>query len=130
MTDVVKKVHRLVPPNERSQTFTQADAGAGDVVMVQESLGHPANKLLIEADAVMSVRLNVYQTVFPLHDEFEDIHVWGPGNRNLALGIRVKDNEGVDIGIDAGGTLEFDRDLPVRDIELLTVSGDFTITVT
>ena len=129
MADIVKKVHRLVPPNERSQSFTQADAGAGDVIMVNESLGHPASRLLIEADDAMSVRLNVYQYIFPLHDGSEDIHVWGPGSKNLAAGQLVKDNEGVDIGIDAGGTLELDNDIPVKDIELLTVSGDFTVTV-
>ena len=129
MTDITKKVHRLVPPNERTQTFTQADGGAGDVFMIKDSLGHPARKLLVEADDTMSVRINVYQNIFPLHNEFEDIHVWAPGRLNLASGIRVKDNEGVEIGIDAGDTLELDNDVPVNDIELLTVSGDFTITV-
>lgn len=129
MADIVKKVHRLVPPNERSQSFTQADASAGDVIMVNESLGHPASRLLIEAEDDMSVRLNVYQYIFPLHDEFEDLYVWGDPGRNLAAGTRVKDNEGVSIGIDAGETLELDKDIPVKDIELLTVSGNFTITV-
>jgi predicted hydrocarbon binding protein len=130
MSDITKKVHRLVPINERSQTFTQADASAGDVIMVKDSLGRPARKVLIEAGDTMSVRFNVYQNIFPLREHWmDDFGAWNPGQRNLALGSRVKDNEGVSISIEADGTLELDKDIPVSDIELLTVSGEFTVTV-
>ena len=130
MSDVVKKVHRLVPSNERSQTFTEADASAGDVIMVKDSLGRPARKVFIEADDPISLRPNVYQYIFPLRESWEDdFGAWNPGERNMALGQRVKDNEGVSIDLEAGGSLELDHDIPVSDLELLTVSGLFTITV-
>ena len=64
MADVVKLVNRGVPPLERTQTFDQADAGAGDVILVKDSLGKTAKNLVIEAVGAMTIRLNVYQMVY------------------------------------------------------------------
>ena len=86
-------------------------------------------KVTIEAVGAMTVRFNVYQTVFPLHDQSEDIHVWAPGRKNLAGGIQVKDNESVSIAVGAGDILELDKDIPVRDIEIISAAGNFTVTV-
>ena len=130
MTDITKKAHRLVPLNERSQVFDQTDAGADDVILVKESLGKPASRVLIEADGAMTVRFNVYHTVYTTRQPGEDHWAeWSGEIRNLARGTRVKDNDSVTHPIAASSTFELQDDMPVSDIEIVTAAGDFTITV-
>jgi len=130
MADIIKKVTPTVPPTARYQTFTQADGGAGDVFMVKDSLGAAANYVSIEAAANMTVRFNVYHTVYPNREHLTDF-MHASHLPNLALGETIKD-ESVASGIDiaTGESLELDGDFPVSDIEILSAAGDFTIIVT
>jgi hypothetical protein len=129
MADITKKVHNLVPGNQRSQSFTQADAGAGDVIMVAESLGKPAHKVLFDADQALSFRLNVYHEIFPRRTGDQVINIWDECDVNLTSGIRYQDASMAEIFIDAGSTFELDNDVPVNDIEMVTVSGNYTVIV-
>ena len=130
MADVIKKVDRLVPTNERSQVFKSTDGGAGTVFLIEDSLGRPARRVLIEAAAAMTIRFNVYQMVYGTR-KYTDDHwnQWNGEIRNLAQGTRIKDNTTVIHAIAADATFEIDGDIPVKDIEIVTAAGTFTITV-
>jgi len=130
MSDVTKKVARLVPSNERSQVFDQSEVSAGDVILVKESLGKPASRVLIEAVGAMTVRFNVYHVVYASRGPGDDHWSrWSGETRNLSQATTVKDNEGVTHPVAANSTFELQDDIPVSDIEVLTAAGDFTITV-
>jgi len=131
MADIVKKVNPGVPANERSQRFTDADGGTGDVLMFQDSLGKPATKINIECGVSdMSFRFNVYQNMFPQRELLEDdFNQFNLGVVNLTSGIRYKDDTGALIPLAAGETYELDNDMPVSDMELVTVSGVFEVIV-
>ena len=129
MADVVKKVNQWVFPTSRSQNFTQADAGEGDVLMVRESLGRTARKAVIEAVAPMEVRFNVYHTVYPPRGN-DPSFMHTAHLPNTASGLSVKDDTVALVQIAASETFELDGDFPISDIELVTVSGNFDILVT
>lgn len=129
MADIVKKVNAAIPRNERSQRFSHDDAGAGDVLMVQDSLGKAASKIIVEAPGNLSFRFNVYHHMFPqrelLQDDFNQFNL---GVLNLTSGIRYKDDTNAEIQLNSE-TFILDNGIPVKDIELLTVTGVFEITV-
>ena len=128
MADIVKKVNPGVPVNERAQTFTHADAGTGDILMFRESLGKPATRVIIEATDEVVFRMNVYQMTFPqrtlLEDDFNQFNL---GVLNLTSGVQYVDETGALIQLNASTTFELDDDLPVSDIQLVTVSGVFEV---
>ena len=129
MANVTKKVDRGVPPGERSQSFTQAEVNAADIIKVQDSLGKAARHVVIEAAAAMTVRFNVQRTIFPkkTHAEYDCLY---PGQyENLAAGVDVEDETGALISLAAGESFTLDNDLPVKDIKVVTASGNFTIFV-
>lgn len=57
MTDITKKVDRIIPGVERAVTFTEADGGEGDVFLVRDSLG--LCSIWLESTAL---RINDYAT--------------------------------------------------------------------
>jgi hypothetical protein len=129
MADITKKGDRGIPKNERSVSFTQADAGAGDVLMINDSMGKPGTKVVIESAGGMSVRFNVYRTVAPLRKAGDGLGGSVHGfTENLALAQTVKDETNAVFSIAASGSLELDDDMPIRDIEIVSATGDFTIT--
>ena len=128
MADIVNRVNRGNPPMARSVLFTQADAGAGDVLMVRDSLGRAGVKLSIVATAALSIRTNVYFKVYPRRPN--DTIVDGSALPNMALGLRAMDTSGPIIALDAGETFELDNDIVISDIELVSVAGAFEIFIT
>lgn len=130
MTDVKKLVDRGVPSNQRSQVFTDTDAGTGDVILVKDSLGRHAQQMTINATDPMSVRVNVYRYIFPQRKTGEGFTQWWPGLDNIAQGTKVKDDTNALINIAANETFELTNEMPITDIELVTVSGVFEILVT
>lgn len=130
MTDVKKLVDRGVPANQRSQIFTDADAGAGDVILIKDSLGRHAQQLTITATDPISIRLNVYRYVFPQREVGQGFTQWWPGLDNVAQGVRVKDETNALITLTANETFELDSEMPITDVELVTVSGVFEILAT
>lgn len=128
MADITKKVNQWVPVNARTQTFTQDDAGTGDVILVKESLGAAAGQVLIEAAAEITVRFNVYHTVFPQRRHNPDF-MHTSHMPNLAQGTRVKDDTVATVTVGAGESFEMDGKFPTSDIEIVSAGGDFTILV-
>ena len=128
MSNIIKKVDPIIPPNMRQQTFTQADATQDDIILVDESIGHPASQVLIESeDDALQVRFNVRHLVCPQragNDLMYTSHL-----PNLALGEVIVDETNAVIDVVSGTSYALDRDFPVRDIQLVTVSGVFGITV-
>lgn len=129
MADITKKVDRGIFPTSRTQNFTQADAGAGDVLMVESSLGHPARHVMIETDADLEFRLNVYYKVYPRHAPFGDGLTDIDHLPNVAAGVDITSDTGALVSLGAGETFELDGDTPVKDIQLVTVSGNFDVFV-
>lgn len=131
MADVVKKVDPSVPRNERHQTFTDSDASADDIILVKESLGKHATKVIIDASGgAMSVRFNVYQTQYPPRGQNDGLDPGTFGFEGVNLSDpRTRVDETADpIAIGSGDVLEFDDDLPVKDIQIVTAAGAFSIT--
>lgn len=129
MSEVTKKVNTALPVSQRSQVFTQADASAGDVILVRESLGKYAKVVQIQADAEMSVRFNVLQTIFPDRDKGLGGYPNGDNTQDLSAGVTIQDTTQTPVVIAASETFTLDKDLAVKDIELVTVSGSFEIFV-
>ena len=127
MADKVKQVDRGIPPVSRYHTFSSADAGTGDVLMIKESLGKSAGQVTIECyDADMRVRFNVYHTVFPRRPN-PDAFITTQHLPNVGSGLQYKDESMGFVDIEASTTFTFDGTLPIDTIELVTVSGQFDI---
>lgn len=125
MSDITKPVDRRIPVAERTQSFTEADATTGDILMIEDSLGRPANVLTIESAGGMAFRVNVYQMVAPPR-EGNDL-MFTAGMPNLALAQRVKTDTQALIELEPDETFVLDDELVIRDMELVTVSGTFEI---
>ena len=128
MADVVKQVNRTVPIQGRNQSFTEADADAGDVILIEESLGRSAKVMTVESAGGMQIRVNVYHVVAP--PRIGNDLMYTEGMPNLAFAERVKDSSMALITIDPDETFVLDDGLIIRDVELVTVSGVFEILVT
>jgi hypothetical protein len=134
MTDRVKKANRGIPVLQRSQNFTNADASAGDVLMVADSLGYPASHVVIEAqNGAIKVRFNVYQTIYPqrpydmlLRDDLPNIS--SGVLLNTASGVTTSTDRAY-VNVEGGTTYTLDKMLAVSDIQLDVVSGNFDIFV-
>jgi|SRR3990167_6098625 len=129
MSDITKLVDRGVPPNMRTQTFTQATVSVGDIILVKASLGHAARSVVITAAAAMTVRFNNYRTIFPVRDHNAWNDPWGALTPNLALGVQVIDTTNGVVSIAANSTFALDKDIPVEDIKIISASGNFEILV-
>lgn len=130
MSDIIKKVDRGVASAERTQSFTEADAGTGDILKIQESLGRVARHIVLEAgSAELTIRFNVVRTIYPDRTREEYDNPYPEMYKNLALGQTVEDTTGALVTINAGDTFELDNDLPVKDIKLVAATGTFTIFV-
>lgn len=130
MADITKKVDRGIPSTKRYQLFTQADASTGDVILVEDSLGQPAQKVSIEAIADMTVRFNVYQTVYPKRIFNEGFVQTYPGLDNISRGTLIQSDSNAVISISADETLVLSNELVISDIEIVSAAGDFNILVT
>ena len=129
MADIIKKVDRGIPSGERSQSFTQADAVANDIIKVEDSLGKAATHVVVEAVDTLDIKFNVKRTVFPerTHDEYDCLY---PGQyKNLAKGVEVTDDTGALVSLSAGETFTLDNDLSVKDIKIVNTGGAFNIFV-
>lgn len=131
MADVIKKIDRGIPRQERYMVLTNSEVNAGDIIRVQQSLGRPANKVTIEATAAMTVRFNVYQMVFPERSPSDGFRFSETGLLNLAKGAEHYAGDGLDVvSIGAGETFELDGDISVKDLEVTTTDGAFEIFLT
>lgn len=128
MADITKPVDRGIPIQGRTQSFTQDDAGAGDVLMIEDSLGRSARVLTIDSAGGMAIRVNVYHMVAP--PRVGNDLMYTEGMPNLAFAERVKNDSQALINIGADETLVIDEGLTIRDMEIVTCSGLFEILVT
>jgi len=107
---------------KRTQNFTNSDASEGDVLMIETSLGYPAQYLTVEADNTFQFRINVYNTIYPPR---------GPGDGlpetygmpNLARGVTYQSSGMALITVEPGTVYTLEKELPISDIELVTASG-------
>lgn len=131
MPNITKLVDKNKPALQRSQVFTQADATAGDIVLVHNSLGKAARVCIIEAVGAMTVRFNVQRTVYPERTQADGLVIPGvtAGVPNLAKGVSVVDESSAVVTIAANSTFTLDNDLPVSDIQIVSAGGNFEIFV-
>lgn len=139
MADITKKVDRNVPVFQRSQNFTNADAGEGDILKVADSLGYPASHLTIETQGgSVKVLFNVWQTVFRVWHRSDAGFMYGTqGFPNTTSGTSYMTNTTSGVGanppgsvtVEANTTYTMDKELAVSDIQLVSTSGLFDIFV-
>jgi len=126
MADIIKRVDRNIPRNERSVNFTDADVSPGDIILIAESLGRTASDVTIESTGVMSIRLNVRQKVFQKNiypgtsPAMVSRDIPSRGHEYDATGMAL-------ITIEAGSTYVFENTFPISSIELVSATGAFDI---
>lgn len=135
MSTITKKVDRGIEPNMRYQYWKSsedADDGTaiavGDLFMIEDSLGCPADYLYIQTDdsSNLKIRINGRVVTFPLRDTTLN---WPVPLPDLTAPTVRQDTTmaAIDIGTD---DWEMDGVLPVRDIEIVSWStGTFAIFV-
>lgn len=127
MADIIKRVDRNLPISKRYQVFTQADASTGDIILIATSLGQASNKVVINAEDELVIKLNVYQTIYPLRTQgqgFSDL-----GISNISASTRIKNYYATSITLLAGESLVLNKELPIQDIEVVNAAGNFSIFV-
>lgn len=127
MTDITKKVDRIIPGVERAVTFTEADGGEGDVFLVRDSLGRVAAAMDVETSANLVFRLNVYRNIYHLragNDLLATNHL-----ANLTSGEQTLTSGIIEISLAGGETFSSDGDFPVRDVQIKTADGTFLLTL-
>ena len=138
---ITKRVDRAVPRHLRHQTWKiptddpNNDDGTaitnGDIIDVEASLGKTADTVLIEVDTGdLKITLNPLVTIYP---PYHKNHFFPESNLFydlLASGVTVSGTNGDPMTVNAGEVLELDHSIPVKQIELSTVTGvTFSITV-
>ena len=130
MAEISKHVDRAIAENKRSQSFTQVDVGADDIILIKKSLGYDARKISI-SDVVggnLVLHFNVKRTVYP--DRLTEFIQ--PGfSSNLAQGVEFTGNSVGEIIVAAGETFEMSNDMAITDIHLIdtTTATGFNIFV-
>jgi len=128
MADIVKFVNRGIAPTMRTVNFTQADAGDGDTLMIRDSLGHDAHTLVIEAAATMLIRFNTRYKVYPHRGSPEMFDMNQINVPDLAREENLIDlTSPAAVTLEANETFTLKDDIPIRDIYIATVSGNFDI---
>jgi hypothetical protein len=130
MTKITNKIDRLIPTLERTILFDQDDAVAGDILMVEDSLGRPGRHVNIDVDAggSLTVDFNVLQTVFP-NREFDTSLMYTAQMPNVSLGQEVTVSGVASIAVGASESWSQDNEFPVKSIKILSESGDWEILV-
>lgn len=110
------------------QFFDENDGGAGDILMIQSSLGRAARNVTIDATATMTVKFNTVHTLFPLRQHGDGLHE--NGDTNVGGGQEyIASGESTSYVMGAGDTLELSNEFPVSDIMIVAGGTDFEILV-
>jgi hypothetical protein len=129
MSKIFRRVDRNIPVTLRSQEFSNLDAVEGDVLMVETSLGKLASHATIRTvNGSLRVRFNVYQTVFP-HRGNDSLNAQYTLNTASGTEYKLGEADTADYIVEADTSVDFFNRFPIRDIELVTVSGTFTVQV-
>jgi len=128
MTDIIKQIDRGVAPSMRQVTFDQSDASSGDVILVTESLGGPASNISISATTSLTVKFNVYRTLFK--PRIGNDLMYSAGEPNLTTGTRYHNTQTTEIALSAGETFDNNGEFPVESIEIVSSSGNYEIFLT
>ena len=129
MSTITKKVERSIEPGKRYQFWLSsenADDGtpiaAGDIFMIDDSLGKPAHYVYIEPSAgtTLTIRLNSQVTRYPLRDARLN---WPVPEKDLSDPRTHTDDTMAAIPIDAEATFTLNGIIPVSDIQIVTFSG-------
>jgi hypothetical protein len=125
MSTITKTVDRNLGSPYRNVSFSRADADAGDIIDVEGSLGRPANNCTIVVSQFdMSIRFNVNRTIYPTIQRREGfMHV--DHLPYLSSGVNYVDTTVATINMQAGSTYEWEDDFAIRDMQLVTVSGQY-----
>ena len=137
MANITKKVGRHIPPTQRSQKFDQTEVSEGDIIKIQDSLGHPASHMQVDATGEFGFRLNVVQTLFPRYGHDHpggDVFLHGSFGYVdelpfLASGQEYIDPTGAEYQL-TNESMVFDNDLPISDLIVTVASGVYEVLVT
>lgn len=124
MANVQKKISRGIHTLQRSVQFDQSEVSQGDHILVEESLGRPAKHLQVEASGgYLQFRLNERQTIFPRRPN-DDLQ-FTQHLPNLASGVTYLQSGTAIITVEDGTTYSMDNEMPISDIHLITIAGQF-----
>lgn len=127
MAKVTKKIGKHI--EIKSQNFSNLDASEGDVLMVKDSLGKPASfARFVTKNGALKVRFNVYQTIFP-HRPADGLHAEYAYNMMSGQEYKLDENEAAEFTIETDTAYELNKAFPIKDVELVTVSGTWDLLV-
>ena len=132
MANITKRVQPGIGASQYWDSAVDLDDGAGgigtgDVFRIEESLGKPATNLTIKAAAAMTIRINAYNKVYPNRqsNEFFNADMF----QNIYAGVENHDTTQTPIAIAANNTFVMNGQVPIRNIEIVSAAGAFTVLV-
>jgi hypothetical protein len=110
------------------QNDTPAAIAAGDIFRIENSLGKPGrNMTIITGGSAISIRINSIITNYPSRNSQEFFNAdW---SNNISTGVEHKDTSQTPITIPASSTWEFNGEIPIRTVEIVTKGADFKLIV-
>jgi len=138
MASITKRVNRGIEGNKRYQYWASSETddaggaiGTGDVFMIEDSLGRPANTIMIRTTGItsLSIRFNSKMVTYPKRTH-EDDGIWP--TPDLANPATWYDSSMTAIPISANSVWALDNTLPISDITIVEYtagSGSFTLFV-
>lgn len=131
MADIIKKISVTQDGRYTFQIFDQDDANAGDILLVNLSIGRDANKIVIEPDGGNIVlQFNVYEQVFKnrLDSQGVDFSNHLP---NIAQAHTVLITEGKpQLTVESGKIVTLENDILANDIRVVSyTASSWTIRV-
>lgn len=133
MANITKKTTAHIGANQYWDTAIDLNdsAGAiaaGDIFRIETSLSKPGKNLSITTGAgTISIRINGQITLYPQRSPQEFFNA--DFMSNISIGVETKDKSQTPIVIPASQTWEWNGEVPIRTIEIVTKNANFTVTV-
>jgi hypothetical protein len=131
MAKIVKKVDRIIPSAQRTQTFTQADMSSGDIIDIKTTLGRPAKsaQLTHSASGGLSLKRNVLHKLYPTRLVDPHSGIESGMYLNLSLEQEVIDDTVVAESDHTDAHTNETIEGPLTSLEITWTSGTWQLTV-
>jgi hypothetical protein len=133
MANITKKITRHIGGSQYWDTSTDLDDGAGainagDIFRIEDSLGKPGSTMSITTGAgTISIRINAMLTLYPARNSNEFFN--SNYSNNISTGTETKDTSQTPIVIAASQTWEWNGEIPIRNIEIVSMAANFKLLV-
>lgn len=126
MSTIIKAVDPASPLGGRSQTFTDSDFAADDILDIERTLFYPARimEIDVESDASVQVRVNSQITYYPLYTPTK-LDGMAP---DLQTSTVLINTDAPSWTVENGQSLVVD-DIPIKQIEIVALTAGSGVTI-